>query len=522
MNHLAQLDQKFIWHPFTQMRDWLKREPIVIASGKGAVLRDVCGKEYLDANSSIWTNLHGHQHPKINAAITRQLKKISHSSALGFANEPASLLAEKLVGAANASWSSIPRPAGLSPNTLKRELQPARKSEIANHQLEKVFFSDDGSTALETALKLAYQFTLRQRSADGSSARTQPKFLALDGAYHGDTIGAVSLGQINLFHKAYGGLLFKTDKVMSPYCYRCPFNRAKPERADARVYRKCQWECVGLVAQKFSGQKKKGNPYAAFVFEPLMQGAAGMVPQPSGWLRQVTDIARAHGALLIADEVMTGFGRTGFVGDDVRSLKSKPEKFEPPHVGAYKKNLFASQQENVQPDFLCVAKGLTGGYLPMAATLTTQKVFDAFLGKYHEFKTFFHGHSFTGNQLGAAASLASLEILHSAASIRARTQLQKNLHSELQSLWSLPNVGDIRQVGLVAGVELVKDWRTRAPFALRERAGIRVCAAMARRGVLTRPVGNVIVILPPYCTTPGQLKKIVAATRASIAATLGR
>ena len=482
MNHLAKLDQKFVWHPFTQMRDWVKREPIVITSGKGAVLRDVRGKEYLDANSSIWTNLHGHRHPKINSAITRQLKKISHSSALGFANEPASLLAEKLVDAANS------------------------KLKIKNSKLGKVFFSDDGSTALETALKLAYQFTLRQRSADGSSARTKPKFLALDGAYHGDTIGAVSLGQIDLFHKAYGGMLFKTDKVMSPYCYRCPFNRAQPERADARSYRKCSWECVGLVEKKFSAQKKKRNPYAAFVFEPLMQGAAGMIAQPSGWLGQVTDIARRHGALLIADEVMTGFGRTN------SKLKIKN----------LKTSLFACHEESVQPDFLCVAKGLTGGYLPMAATLTTQKVFNAFLGEYHEFKTFFHGHSFTGNQLGAAASMASLEILQSAASMKARTQLQKNLQTELQSLWSLPNVGDIRQVGLVAGIELVKDWRTRKPFALHERAGIRVCEAMAKRGVLTRPVGNVIVLMPPYCTTSAQLKKIVTALHDSIAAVLGR
>ncbi len=502
MNQLAKLDQKFVWHPFTQMRDWLKREPIVIASGQGAVLRDVRGKEYLDANSSIWTNLHGHQHPKINAAITRQLEKISHSSALGFANEPASLLAEKLVKAANSNVAQASR----LRNKLNLLLYPAGGTPAL---LSKVFFSDDGSTALETALKLAYQFTLRTRSADGSSAgskikprKIKPRFLSLDGAYHGDTIGAVSLGQINLFHKAYGGMLFKTDKVMSPYCYRCPFNRAQPERADARSYRKCGWECVGLVEKKFSAQKKKGNPYAAFVFEPLMQGAAGMIPQPDGWLRQVTDIARANGALLIADEVMTGFGRTG-----VSKAESGKRKAE---------SLFATQHENVQPDFLCVAKGLTGGYLPMAATLTTQKIFDAFLGDYAEFKTFFHGHSFTGNQLGAAASLASLEILQSAASVKARTQLEKNLHAELQSLWSLPNVGDIRQVGLVAGIELVKDWRTREPFALRERVGIRVCEAMAKRGVLTRPVGNVIVLMPPYCTTRKQLGKMVAALRQAV------
>src|SRR5262245_36003906 len=280
MSRLAQLDHRYVWHPFTQMRDWLKREPIVIVAGQGAVLRDVNGREYLDANSSIWTNLHGHKHPQINAAIRRQLNQIAHSSALGLANAPASLLAERLVQSAN-------RGGGYA-------------------ALSKVFFSDDGSTAMEVALKLAYEFARRK-------GNRRPRFLSLEGAYHGDTIGAVALGHIDLFHKSYAGLLFKTDKVMSPYCYRCPFNRAKPERADAREYRKCNWECVGKVEQKFSVQKKRGEPYAAFVFEPLMQGAAGMIPQPKGWLNQVSKIARSHGAQLIADEVMTGFGRTGSV-----------------------------------------------------------------------------------------------------------------------------------------------------------------------------------------------------------------
>jgi adenosylmethionine-8-amino-7-oxononanoate aminotransferase len=473
MNKFAQLDREFVWHPFTQMRDWLRREPVVIASGKGAVLRDVRGREYLDANSSIWTNLHGHQNPKINAAIQRQLKKISHSSALGFANKPASLLAEKLALAASS------KPKNQKP------------------KLAKIFFSDDGSTAMEVALKLAYEFTRRTRGK-----KSRPKFLSLDGAYHGDTVGAVSAGHIDLFHKAYAGLLFKTDKVMSPYCYRCPFNRAKPERADAREYRKCNWECVGLVEKKFMAQKRTGNPYAAFVFEPLMQGSAGMILQPAGWLRQVTDIARNHGALLIADEVMTGFGRAN---SKIKNQKSKPDF------------LFACQEEKVEPDFLCLAKGMTGGYLPMAATLTTQKIFDAFLGEYAEFKTFFHGHSFTGNQLGAAASLASLEMLQSGKSLSARQNLEIILRDELKSLWPLPNVGDIRQVGLIAGIELVKGWRTRAPFDLRERAGIRVCEAMAKRGVLTRPIGNVIVLMPPYCTTKAQVKKMVSALGDAVA-----
>src|SRR5688572_12205377 len=254
--NLAALDQKYIWHPFTQMRDWLQREPIVIESGHGAILCDTKGREYIDANSSIWTNLHGHQHPTINRAIKKQLGKIAHSSALGLANEPASLLAEKLCQAT---------------------------------RLPKVFFSDDGSTAMEVALKLSYEFARRTRGLK------MPRFLSLQGAYHGDTIGAVSLGHIDLFHKAYSGLLFESDKVMAPYCYRCPFNRAKPERADARTYRKCNWECVGQVQKAFAKRKGK-EPYAAFVVEPLIQGAAGMIPQPAGWLRDVAQITRAHGA----------------------------------------------------------------------------------------------------------------------------------------------------------------------------------------------------------------------------------
>jgi len=519
MNKLAKLDHQFVWHPFTQMRDWLKREPVVIVAGKGAVLHDIRGREYLDANSSIWTNLHGHNHPRINAAIRQQLKKVAHSSALGLANEPASILARELVAAANHEIYDIRY------TIYESYAKPPRKSQIANRKLEKVFFSDDGSTALEIALKLAYEFTRRARSAGvspASRAKVQPRFLSLAGAYHGDTVGAVSLGHIDLFHKSYSGLLFKTDQVMSPYCYRCPFNRAKPERADAREYRKCNWECAGLVEKKFATQKRKGNPYAAFVFEPLIQGAAGMIPQPRGWLQRVTEIARNHDALLIADEVMTGFGRTGQRSAGVPPARRK-EKFSlAPGKRDACATLFACQHEGVQPDFLCLAKGLTSGYLPMAATLTTQKVFDAFLGQYDEFKTFFHGHSYTANQLGAAAALASLEILQGKSSICARQNLEKNLHDELQTLWSLPTVGDIRQVGLIAGIELVRDWRTRKPFDLRERAGIRVCEAMARRGVLTRPVGNVIVLMPPYCTTPKQAGRMVRAVFDSVREVFGK
>ncbi len=487
MQRLAKLDHRYLWHPFTQMRDWLRREPIVITSGEGAVLRDTHGREYLDANSSIWTNLHGHNHPVINAAITRQLKRISHSSALGLANEPASLVAEQLVKAVNPS-----------PFPLWRE--PRMKGRRHDLQkplpLGKVFFSDDGSTAMEVALKLCYEFARRVRKTKA------PKFLSLEAAYHGDTIGAVALGHIDLFHRAYSGMLFKTDKVMAPYCYRCPFNRATPQRADAREYRKCHWECLDKLEQKFGAQRKKGADYAAFVFEPLIQGAAGMIPQPAGWLQWAADIARSHKTRLLADEVMTGFGRTGFAWPKNTATKTS--------------SLFACHKEGVQPDFLAVAKGFTGGYLPMAATLTTQEVFDAFLGEYHEFKTFFHGHSFTGNQLGAAAALTNLRLLRSPSAARARWNLEQMLRSELSSLWEIPIVGDIRQVGLIVGIELVKDWHTRATFDLAEQVGIRVCEALASKGVLTRPIGNVIVLMPPYCTSPGQLKTMIVALRESL------
>jgi adenosylmethionine-8-amino-7-oxononanoate aminotransferase len=277
---------------------------------------------------------------------------------------------------------------------------------------------------------------------------------------------------------------------------------------------------VTQVEQTFRAQKKRGQPYAAFVFEPRLQGAAGMIPQPAGWLRQVGQIARGHGALLIADEVMTGFGRCG-TGEPAEAERRRRPASSPPVRGAAAASLFASHHEGVQPDFLCLAKGLTGGYLPMAATLTTPEVFDAFLGEYEEFKTFFHGHSYTANPLGAAVARASLELLRGRASERARARLQRVLAEELRALWASPHVGDIRQVGLVAGVELVRNWRTREPFDLRERAGIRVCEAMARRGVLTRPIGNVVVLMPPYCTTPAQAQRMVGTLREAVAEALG-
>lgn len=494
MTRLAQLDQRYVWHPFTQMRHWAQQEPIVIVRGKGSVLEDAHGRRYLDANASIWTNLHGHNHPTLNAAIRRQLSQIAHSSALGLANEPASRLAEQLVKATR--------------------LKANRKSAIRNPKLEKVFFSDDGSTAMEAALKMAYEFARR------SGLARRPRFLSLEGGYHGDTVGAVSLGHIDLFHKTWSGLLFKTDRVMSPYCYRCLFNQAKPERADARAYRKCNWECIDTVEKVCAKQAKKGEPHAGFVFEPRMQGAAGLIPQPNGWLKRAAEIIRSHGTLLIADEVMTGFGRVGQASCLSSNSTVERKRTESRRKGEDRQaacpTLFACHLEGVQPDLVALAKGLTGGYLPMAATLTTQAVFDVYLGDYAEFKTFFHGHSYTANQLGAAAGLANMELLRKPATLRSRARIETVLSESLRSLWDLPNVGDIRHEGCVAGIELVRNWRTRESFDLREQVGIRVCDAMARRGVLTRPIGNVIPLIPPYCSTQTQTRKMVNTLAESI------
>jgi adenosylmethionine-8-amino-7-oxononanoate aminotransferase len=299
---------------------------------------------------------------------------------------------------------------------------------------------------------------------------------------------------------------------MAPYCYRCPYNRAKAQRADARLYRQCHWECVDEVEQLFDRAKRQRRPYSAFVVEPGIQGAAGMIPHPDGWLQRVATIARSHRTPLIADEVMTGFGRA-----------TPPPSTSQPSTKSHSASranvpfLFASHTQDVQPDFMVLAKGLTGGYLPMAATLTTHEIFDAFLGEYSDFKTFFHGHSYTANPLAAAAALANLDLLNRRSSRIARAEIDLALRNELASLWSLTNVGDVRQVGLVAAVELVKHWPTREPFDPRDQVGIRVCAAMSRRGVLTRPIGNVIVLMPPYCTTPRQIRQAVSALHDSIA-----
>jgi adenosylmethionine-8-amino-7-oxononanoate aminotransferase len=444
----SDLDRAHVWHPFTQMRDWNApgHEPIVIVAGQGAVLTAGDGREYLDGNSSIWTNLHGHRRREIDEALRAQLDRIAHSSFLGLTNDVAPRLARELLAAAG----------------------------LPTH---RVFFSDDGSTAVEAALKMVFQ----ARMQCGETKRTV--FLSLGHGYHGDTVGAMSAGHSALFHRAYRPLLFETREVMSPACYRCPHNRAEPVRGtEARLSRQCHWECLDELA---AGLDAAGDTASAFVIEPRVQGAAGMTMHPVGYLEKAAALCRDRGVWLVLDEVMTGFGRTGA--------------------------MFAFQAEAVVPDLVALAKGLTGGYLPLAATLAGPQIFDAFLGDYSELKTFFHGHSYTGNALGCAAALASLGIFEADRTLQKNIALQKTLAGHLAAFWSHPHVGDVRQEGLIAAIEIVRDFRSRERFPVTERIGHRVCEAARRHGLLTRPVGDVLVLMPPYCSTEAQLGRMAEA-----------
>jgi adenosylmethionine-8-amino-7-oxononanoate aminotransferase len=417
------LDKAHLWHPFTQQRDWNApgHEPLVLVEGQGALLRDDQGREYIDGNSSIWTNLHGHRHPKIDAAIREQLDRVAHTSFLGFTHPLAAELARELV----ALW-----PGGT---------------------LTRVFFSDDGSTAIEVALKMAAQFW--QQS--GQPKRT--RFVAFAGAYHGDTMGASSLGGIATFHGRFSAWQFPAEHV------------ASMEELDAL----------------------DPTTIAAVVIEPLMQGAAGMRLWPVGMLAALRRWCDAHGVLLLLDEVMTGFGRTG--------------------------KMFACEHEQVVPDLIALAKGLTGGYLPLAATLTTERIFDAFLGAPE--RTLYYGHSYTANQLGCAAALASLSIFreeHVLEKLALKIELLRELLAELQHR---PHVAEVRQCGFIAGIELRRT--PNEPFAPEETIGARVCLAARRHGLLTRPIRDTIVLMPPYCITEAQLRTAVAAVAAAVADVCG-
>ena len=440
---LRDADRRHLWHPFTQHSEWQTEESLIIESGDGCWLVDSDGNRYLDGISSLWVNVHGHRVPAIDAAIAAQLGRIGHSTLLGQASAPSIELAARLVALA---------PEGLS----------------------RVFYSDSGSTAVEVALKMAFQ-SCQQR---GDTARS--RFIAFTNAYHGDTVGSVSVGGMETFHGIYRPLLFDALRAPYPHPYGCPTGAAAEDCADS-----CLAELDALL-------QAHGHEVCALIIEPLVQGAAGIITAPAGFLAQVARRCADHGVLLICDEVATGFGRTG--------------------------TMFACEQEQVRPDFLCLAKGLTGGYLPLAATLTTEAVYETFDGPWDAHRTFYHGHSYTGNALGCAAALASLDLFETTnllATVRSRANHLRGLLNK--RLAPHQNVGEVRQRGLMVGIELVADRPTKRPFAAGLRLGRRVALLARERGVIVRPLGDVVVLMPPLAISEAELDLLVEAVALALA-----
>src|SRR4051812_29942010 len=415
---LAADDHRYIWHPFTQQQGWVEEDPVVIEEAHGTTLVDTEGRRYIDGVSSLWCNVHGHRHPKIDAAVQDQLGKVAHTTMLGLSHRPAIELAKRLIDIA---------PAGLG----------------------RVFYSDSGSTATEIALKIAFQYWAQQ-------GEERTKFITLKEAYHGDTLGSVSAGGIDLFHETYRPLLFDTLKAQ-------PGDIADMER----------------LLTGHAGQ------VAAVMMEPLVQGAAGMLMHPPGYLAAVRELCEEHGVLLIRDEVATGFGRTG--------------------------TMFACRQEGVAPDLMCVAKGITGGYLPLAATFATERIYEGFLGGHDEYRTFFHGHTYTGNPLACAAAIATLDVFEqeeTLANLQPKIELLSRL---LEPIAALGSVKEVRQRGFMVGIEL-------EGFEPADRMGHQVTLEARERGAIIRPLGDVIVLMPPLAIEGAELQRLVSITRQSIEA----
>jgi adenosylmethionine-8-amino-7-oxononanoate aminotransferase len=413
---LVAADRAHLWHPFTQQRGWAEEDPVIVERAEGTDLIDVHGRRYIDGVSSLWCNVHGHAHPRIDAAVRAQLDSVSHSTMLGLSHRPAIELARRLV-------------------------------EIAPPGLTRVFYSDSGSAATEIALKMAFQYW-RQRGEQ------RDRFVALGMAYHGDTVGSVSVGGIALFHSMYGPLLFDTLK-------------AEP----------------GDLAAMEALLRDHAGQVAAVIMEPLVQGAAGMLVHPEGYLRGVRELCDRYGVLLILDEVATGFGRTG--------------------------RMFACDHEHVAPDLMCVAKGITGGYLPLAATLATERIYEGFLGEFEEFRTFFHGHTYTGNPLACAAALASLDVFREERTLETLQPKIDLLRSLLQPLAAHPAVREVRRVGFMVGIELEEQ-------PLTARMGHRVTLEARRRGAIIRPLGDVVILMPPLAISADDLTRLVSITTAAI------
>ena len=455
---LIQQDKKFIWHPFTQQLDWERDTPLIIESGKGVFLFDTNRKKYLDGVSSLWVNTFGHQQKKIDAAIKNQLKKMAHSTFLGLTHPPAIELAAKL-------------------------------GQLAGPPLRRVFYSDNGSTAVEIALKMAYQYWQQ-----GANDYHRKKFFALRNAYHGDTLGATSVGGIDLFHQRFRALLLSNIFLPSPYCYRCPKNKTNiptlllndiKNFSDYQKARGCAGECLKRSHEII---KKYHRQIVALIAEGGIQAAAGMITMPPQYLKILLEIARGYNLPVIIDEVATGFGRCG--------------------------KILAIHRLKIKPDFLALAKGITGGYLPLAATLTTEKIYRAFLGKYAEFKTFFHGHTYTANPLAAAAAIANISLLEK--SLGQISRKEKLLAELLLPLLNLKHVGDIRHFGLMVGIEIVRDKKSKNEYGPEKKIGQKICKQIHKYGIILRPLGNVIVLMPPLSISEEELTELVARTRQAI------
>ena len=430
-------DLKYIWHPYTQMKDCQSWPPILIEKARGAKLYDDKGNFYYDTISSWWCNVHGHNHPKIKAAIKKQLNSLEHVLFAGFTHKPAILLAEKLVS--------------ITPKNLTR-----------------VFYSDNGSTAVEAALKMSFQYWRN------TGRKSKTKFVSLDLAYHGDTIGAMSVGGDTVFNKAFDALRFESFKVPTPYCYRCPTGKQTNS---------CNLDCIKPLE---STLKKHKDKIAAVILEPLLMGAAGMIVYPAEYLKQAAELAKKYDVHLILDEVATGFGRTG--------------------------KMFACEHAFVHPDFICLSKAITSGTLPFAATLTTDKIYNGFYDDYEKFKTFYHGHTYTANPLGCAAALASLEIFEEEKTLEKVKALIPIFHNGLEKFRPLNFVGDVRYIGMAGAIELVRDKKTKQLFDVRERIGQRIFQKGLKEHLILRPLANVIYLFPPLSVTKTQLTDIIQRT----------
>jgi adenosylmethionine-8-amino-7-oxononanoate aminotransferase len=441
-------DRRYLWHPFTPYEEWFapQEDAPVIVAAEGTYLYDAEGKAYLDGNSSIWTNLFGHKNQTLIQAVLRQWERLDHVSFLGLTHPAAIELAEAL----------------------------SKGFSLGSGRQFRVFFSDDGSTAVEAAIKILWQY---HRIREGKEPGW---FLCLEGGYHGDTVGAMSVGRSPVFQAPFARLLFPSRAAPAPACYRCPFNRARPEKADAREYRRCQWECLGKLEAMLS---EGSSACAGLILEPKVQGAAGMRMQPAGYLRRAAELCAQRGVPLVLDEVLTGFGRTG--------------------------PLFAAHGEGVIPDLTALGKGLTGGLLPLGATLVREEIFQWFRGGPD--RTFLHGHSYTAYPGGCASALATLSLLQDPCWQRRIEEVGLALQRHSSRFWQHPKVGDVRREGTILAVELVEDFAAAKPFDPVLRLGAAVCRRARRYGLLTRGIGNVLVLMPPYCATDQEIGQMVEA-----------